>query len=151
MAALAILQTPNPQYIAECRLNVDSATDVQALTSEGDDIIPSLLPAFERYNESQLTTVKLPGSSQEVRANDYLLSGGENADVCAVGRSLSVNSTRWKATGTLTPRVRLRSRSTIPHRYVASIGATALHWKLIPGIRLPLQHNQHHWSLKTPT
>ncbi|KAJ5729515.1 F-actin-capping protein subunit alpha [Penicillium malachiteum] len=39
--------------------------NVQALT-EGDDIIPSLLPAFERYNESQLTTVKLPGSSQEV-------------------------------------------------------------------------------------
>ena len=39
--------------------------DVQALT-EGEDIIPALAPAFERYNESQLATVKLPGSSQEV-------------------------------------------------------------------------------------
>lgn len=54
-------------------LSLDSATDVQALTSEGDDIIPSLLPAFERYNESQLTTVKLPGSSQEVGAARFLL------------------------------------------------------------------------------
>lgn len=40
--------------------------DVQALTSDGEDVIPSLLPAFKRYNETQLATVKLPGSSQEV-------------------------------------------------------------------------------------
>ncbi|KAJ5907350.1 F-actin-capping protein subunit alpha [Penicillium taxi] len=43
----------------------DIVVDVQSLT-EGEDIIPLLAPAFERYNESQLTTVKLPGSSQEV-------------------------------------------------------------------------------------
>lgn len=56
--------------------NVDaesSATDVQALT-EGDDILSSLTPAFERYNESQLTTVKLPGSSQEVGSSIGCLS-----------------------------------------------------------------------------
>jgi capping protein alpha len=40
--------------------------DVQALTSEGEEIVSSLLPAFKRYNETQLATVKLPGSSQEV-------------------------------------------------------------------------------------
>ncbi|KAJ5281752.1 F-actin-capping protein subunit alpha [Penicillium angulare] len=34
----------------------DVVADVQALT-EGDDILPSLVPAFERYNESQLATV----------------------------------------------------------------------------------------------
>lgn len=28
--------------------------------------MPSLTPAFERYNEQQLTTVKLPGADQEV-------------------------------------------------------------------------------------
>lgn len=39
---------------------------MKALTSDEDDIIPSLAPAFERYNETQLTTVKLPGASQEV-------------------------------------------------------------------------------------
>ncbi|KAJ5569482.1 uncharacterized protein N7459_008912 [Penicillium hispanicum] len=48
----------------------DVVTDVQALT-EGDDIIPSLAPAFERYNERQLTTVKLPGSSQEVIVSEF--------------------------------------------------------------------------------
>lgn len=109
-------------------LSLDSATDVQALTSESDDIIPSLLPAFERYNERQLTTVKLPGSSQEVCAIDYLLGG--DADLHTAGRSLSVNLTRWKATGTLTQRAKLRSKSTILHRYAAKMRAGALRWKL---------------------
>ncbi|KAJ5215396.1 F-actin-capping protein subunit alpha [Penicillium cinerascens] len=48
----------------------DVVADVQALT-EGDDILSSLSPAFERYNESQLTTVKLPGSSQEVIVSEF--------------------------------------------------------------------------------
>lgn len=39
---------------------------MKALISEEGDIIPSLAPAFERYNETQLATVKLPGASQEV-------------------------------------------------------------------------------------
>ncbi|KAJ6136243.1 hypothetical protein N7512_001403 [Penicillium capsulatum] len=45
--------------------------DVQALTSDGTDIISSLAPAFERYNEKQLATVKLPGSSQEVIVSEF--------------------------------------------------------------------------------
>ncbi|KAJ5974639.1 hypothetical protein N7481_011849 [Penicillium waksmanii] len=49
----------------------DVVADVQALTSEEGDIIPSLAPAFERYNEAQLTTVKLPGSSQEVIVSEF--------------------------------------------------------------------------------
>ncbi|KAJ5319762.1 hypothetical protein N7508_000045 [Penicillium antarcticum] len=49
----------------------DVVADVQALTSEGENIIPSLIPAFERYNEAQLTTVKLPGSSQEVIVSEF--------------------------------------------------------------------------------
>ncbi|KAK4866127.1 hypothetical protein LT330_008867 [Penicillium expansum] len=49
----------------------DVVADVQALTSEGEDIIPSLLPAFKRYNETQLATVKLPGSSQEVIVSGF--------------------------------------------------------------------------------
>ncbi|KAJ5651445.1 F-actin-capping protein subunit alpha [Penicillium longicatenatum] len=48
----------------------DVVADVQTLT-EGEDIIPQLAPAFERYNESQLTTVKLPGSSQEVIVSEF--------------------------------------------------------------------------------
>ncbi|KAI5279479.1 F-actin-capping protein subunit alpha, partial [Ascosphaera aggregata] len=34
--------------------------------SDDPSLIPSLKPAFEKYNEEQLTTVKLPGSSQSV-------------------------------------------------------------------------------------
>ncbi|KAJ5175803.1 F-actin-capping protein subunit alpha [Penicillium canariense] len=49
----------------------DVVADVQALMSDGTDILPSLAPAFERYNESQLATVKLPGSSQEVIVSEF--------------------------------------------------------------------------------
>ncbi|KAL2799042.1 F-actin-capping protein subunit alpha [Aspergillus keveii] len=49
----------------------DVVADIKALTSDGDDIIPSLAPAFERYNELQLTTVKLPGASQEVIVSEF--------------------------------------------------------------------------------
>lgn len=53
---------------------LSSSTDVKALTSDGPDIIPSLAPAFERYSETQLATVKLPGASQEV--GSYITDGG---------------------------------------------------------------------------
>ncbi|GAB1215268.1 F-actin-capping protein subunit alpha [Aspergillus terreus] len=49
----------------------DVVADVKNLTSDGADIIPSLAPAFERYNESQLATVKLPGASQEVLVSEF--------------------------------------------------------------------------------
>ncbi|KAL5358767.1 F-actin-capping protein subunit alpha [Aspergillus floccosus] len=49
----------------------DVVADVKNLTSDGPDIIPSLAPAFERYNESQLATVKLPGASQEVLVSEF--------------------------------------------------------------------------------
>ena len=39
--------------------------DIKALT-ETPNIVAELGPAFEKYNEEQLTTVKLPGSSQAV-------------------------------------------------------------------------------------
>lgn len=57
-------------------------TDVKSLTSDGDDVIPSLAPAFERYNEKQLATVKLPGASQEVIVSEFnKLEGNRYFDV----------------------------------------------------------------------
>ncbi|EAL88857.1 F-actin-capping protein subunit alpha [Aspergillus fumigatus Af293] len=50
---------------------IEGAPPGEALTSDGSDIIPSLAPAFERYNEKQLTTVKLPGASQEVIVSEF--------------------------------------------------------------------------------
>ncbi|KAL4921494.1 F-actin-capping protein subunit alpha [Aspergillus aurantiobrunneus] len=60
----------------------DVVSDIKTLTSEGEDIIPSLAPAFERYNESQLVTVKLPGASQEVIVSEFSkLDGNRYFDV----------------------------------------------------------------------
>lgn len=41
--------------------------DIKALTASTPNVVSALTPAFERYNEEQLATVKLPGSSQPVR------------------------------------------------------------------------------------
>ncbi|KZZ87352.1 F-actin-capping protein subunit alpha [Ascosphaera apis ARSEF 7405] len=43
----------------------DVVNDIKAL-SDDPSLIPSLKPAFEKYNEEQLTTVKVPGGSQSV-------------------------------------------------------------------------------------
>ncbi|KAJ5172050.1 subunits of heterodimeric actin filament capping protein Capz [Penicillium capsulatum] len=63
-----------PDVVADQATHADTESgviDVQALTSDGTDIISSLAPAFERYNEKQLATVKLPGSSQEVIVSEF--------------------------------------------------------------------------------
>ena len=41
--------------------------DIKALTIESPTLVSQLGPAFEKYNEEQFATVKLPGSSQYVR------------------------------------------------------------------------------------
>ncbi|PWY70911.1 F-actin-capping protein subunit alpha [Aspergillus heteromorphus CBS 117.55] len=60
----------------------DVIADVKALTADGAGILPSLAPAFERYNETQLATVKLPGASQQVLISEYnKLEGNRYFDV----------------------------------------------------------------------
>ena len=45
----------------------DVVNDVKALTSDNDPtLVSKLKAAFQKYNEEQLTVVKLPGSSQPV-------------------------------------------------------------------------------------
>ena len=46
------------------------------------EIVEQLEPAFERYNEEQFVTVKLPGSSQQVIVSAHsALGGGRYYDV----------------------------------------------------------------------
>lgn len=46
----------------------DVVNDIQSLTSDTDpSLISKLKPAFQKYNEEQLATTKLPGASQTVR------------------------------------------------------------------------------------
>jgi capping protein alpha len=40
--------------------------DIKALTVDSPNLVSQLGPAFEKYNEEQFATVKLPGSSQHV-------------------------------------------------------------------------------------
>jgi capping protein (actin filament) muscle Z-line, alpha len=45
----------------------DVVNDIQSLTSDTDPtLISKLKPAFQKYNEDQLATTKLPGGSQSV-------------------------------------------------------------------------------------
>ncbi|KAF5548012.1 3-methyl-2-oxobutanoate dehydrogenase (lipoamide)E1 beta chain precursor [Fusarium mexicanum] len=61
----------------------DVIADIKSLTLEtSPDIISSLGPAFEKYNEEQLVTVKLPGSSQPVIISSHnSLGDGRYYDV----------------------------------------------------------------------
>lgn len=40
---------------------------IKTIVGNDANVIESLGPAFEKYNEEQFTTVKLPGGSQSVR------------------------------------------------------------------------------------
>ena len=44
------------------------SADIKALTADEPALLRSAAPAFERYNEEQLATTKLPGGSQSVGA-----------------------------------------------------------------------------------
>ncbi|CAI4219994.1 unnamed protein product [Parascedosporium putredinis] len=48
----------------QASLTTSSQVYIKALTISTPQVISKLAPAFERYNEEQFTTVKLPGSSQ---------------------------------------------------------------------------------------
>ncbi|KAK3186213.1 F-actin-capping protein subunit alpha [Lecanicillium sp. MT-2017a] len=60
----------------------DVVADIKSLTSSSPNIISQLEPTFEKYNEEQLVTVKLPGSSQSVLVSSYnKLDDGRYYDV----------------------------------------------------------------------
>ncbi|KAH8816140.1 F-actin-capping protein-like protein subunit alpha-2 [Xylogone sp. PMI_703] len=60
----------------------DVIADIKALTIETPEIVSQLGPAFEKYNEEQFATVKLPGGSQYVIVSSYnSLGDGRYYDV----------------------------------------------------------------------
>lgn len=64
-------------------LDADRPTiDIKALTSSEPDLVKELGPAFQKYNEEQFTTVKLPGSSEPVLVSSHnSLGGGRYYDI----------------------------------------------------------------------
>ncbi|KAH6688278.1 F-actin-capping protein subunit alpha [Plectosphaerella plurivora] len=60
----------------------DVVADIKSLTETNPDIISELGPAFQKYNEEQFVTVKLPGSSQSVIVSSHnSLGNGQYFDV----------------------------------------------------------------------
>lgn len=59
-----------------------SNADIKALTISEPNIVKDLGPAFQKYNEEQFTTVKLPGSSELVIVSSHnSLGDGRYYDV----------------------------------------------------------------------
>ncbi|KAI1766944.1 2-oxoisovalerate dehydrogenase beta subunit [Hypoxylon sp. FL1150] len=60
----------------------DVINDIKALTINEPELVSQLGPAFEKYNEEQFVTVKLPGSSQQVIISSHSsLGNGRYYDV----------------------------------------------------------------------
>ncbi|KAI1078111.1 subunits of heterodimeric actin filament capping protein Capz [Whalleya microplaca] len=60
----------------------DVINDIKTLTIHEPGLVSQLTPAFEKYNEEQFTTVKLPGSSQQVIISSHSsLGDGRYYDV----------------------------------------------------------------------
>ncbi|KAI2610091.1 subunits of heterodimeric actin filament capping protein Capz [Hypoxylon fragiforme] len=60
----------------------DVINDIKALTINEPELVSQLGPAFERYNEDQFVTAKLPGSAQQVVISEHSsLGNGRYYDV----------------------------------------------------------------------
>ncbi|TDZ61465.1 F-actin-capping protein subunit alpha [Colletotrichum trifolii] len=60
----------------------DVIADIKSLTVSEPEVLSSLEPAFEKYNEEQFVTVKLPGGSQQVIISSHnSLGDGKYFDV----------------------------------------------------------------------
>ncbi|OHE90506.1 transketolase [Colletotrichum orchidophilum] len=71
--------------------------DIKSLTVSDPEIVSSLEPAFEKYNEEQFITVKLPGGSQQVIISSHSsLGDGQYFDVES-STSFSFDHTTQKA------------------------------------------------------
>jgi hypothetical protein len=77
----------------------DVIADIKALTIESPSLVSQLGPAFEKYNEEQFATVKLPGSSQYVIVSSHnSLGNGRYFDVGS-SSSFAFDHTTQKASG----------------------------------------------------
>lgn len=85
------------RHIAEPDQIFFFSIDIKALTISNPNLVDELGPAFEKYNEEQFTTVKLPGSSQPVIVSSHnSLGGGRYYDVES-SSSFTLDHTTQKA------------------------------------------------------
>ncbi|TGJ79394.1 hypothetical protein E0Z10_g9364 [Xylaria hypoxylon] len=73
---------PGERHRADTDRPLRNLTDIKTLTVHEPSLVSELGPAFEKYNEEQLATVKLPGSSQQVVISSHnSLGDGRYFDV----------------------------------------------------------------------
>ncbi|KAI9718715.1 MAG: F-actin-capping protein subunit alpha [Candelaria pacifica] len=77
----------------------DVVNDIKALTVDEPDLLQSLGPAFQKYNEEQLATVKLPGSSQQVIVSSHNSLGGNRYYDVESQSSFEFDHSTQKASG----------------------------------------------------
>ncbi|KAK7444704.1 transketolase [Colletotrichum acutatum] len=79
------------------KFNIPDVANIKSLTVSDPEIVSSLEPAFEKYNEEQFVTVKLPGGSQQVIVSAHSsLGDGQYFDVES-STSFSFDHTTQKA------------------------------------------------------
>ncbi|KAL1867263.1 hypothetical protein Daus18300_006382 [Diaporthe australafricana] len=72
--------TPTPLLFE--RFNLPDVANIKALTVSDPSLVKELGPAFQKYNEEQFTTAKLPGSSEPVIVSSHnSLGDGRYYDV----------------------------------------------------------------------
>ncbi|KAH6679810.1 putative F-actin-capping protein [Halenospora varia] len=81
------------------KFNIPDIANIKALTIETPNLVSQLGPAFEKYNEEQFATVKLPGSSQSVIVSSHnSLGDGRYYDVES-SSSFTFDHSTQKASG----------------------------------------------------
>ncbi|KAG6361546.1 hypothetical protein INS49_009773 [Diaporthe citri] len=80
VARVAGWSTPTPLVFE--RFNLPDVANIKALTVSEPSLVKELGPAFQKYNEEQFTTAKLPGSSDPVIVSSHnSLGDGRYYDV----------------------------------------------------------------------
>lgn len=62
-------------------------TDIKTLTEDDPSLLEKARPAFQKYNEDQMTTVKLSGSGKNVRTVLHIIRKGQIESNCVEIRS----------------------------------------------------------------
>lgn len=81
LARCAVLRAPPPECNANATQLADVTKAIKSILGDGN-VESELAPAYEKYNEEQFTTTKLPGGSTEILVSPYnSLGDGRYYDV----------------------------------------------------------------------
>ncbi|KAI3398981.1 hypothetical protein diail_8008 [Diaporthe ilicicola] len=89
--------TPTPLLFE--RFNLPDVANIKALTVSDPSLVKELGPAFQKYNEEQFTTAKLPGSSEPVIVSSHNSLGDDRYYDVESSTSFEFDHATQKASG----------------------------------------------------